>query len=102
MEVIRKHRPSNFVSLKKFLTQEDIRVNDAKLLSIIGQLQSEGVKLSVKPRGSFKEYLTDIWSTWWFYLVIIVTLSEFYFVISDVQTGLFLFLRIVFGLGVLG
>src|SRR5207244_5197995 len=47
-------------------------------------------------------YLIDIWSVWWFYLVIIVALSEFFFVIYDVQTGPLLFFRIVFGLGVLG
>src|SRR5437588_10578483 len=59
-------------------------------------------KLSFKHQGSFKEYLTDVWSVWWFYLVIIVALSEFFFVIYDVETGPLLFFRIVFGLGVLG
>src|SRR5205807_2701509 len=54
------------------------------------------------PLGSFKEYLADVWSSWWFYIVIIVAASELFFVISDVQNGPLLFLRIVFGLGVLG
>jgi len=103
IEVIRKHRPSTIVSLKKSLTQEGIGLNDHKLLPMIEQLQSEGtIRLSFKPLGSFKQYLTDIWSSWWFYIVIIVAASELFFVISDVQTGPFLFLRIVFGLGVLG
>ena len=102
MEIIRKHRPSNFVSLKKALTQEDIRVNNSKLLTMIAQLQLEGVKLSFKPQGSFRSYLADILSSWWFYLVIIITLSEFFFVTSNIQAGIFLFLRIVFGLAVLG
>src|SRR5260370_36329376 len=102
MEVIREHSQSNFVSLKKSLTQEDIRVNAAKLRAMIEQLQLEGVKLSFKTRMTFKEYLADISSSWWFYLVLIITLSEFFFVTSDVQTGIFLFLRIVFGLAVLG
>jgi uncharacterized membrane protein len=48
------------------------------------------------------EYLADVWSVWWFYLVIIVALSEFFFVIYNVQTGPLLLLRIVFGLGILG
>ncbi len=103
IEIIKKHRPSSFASLKKSLTQDDVRVDDTTLLSMIEQLQSEGtITLSLKLPGSFKEYLADVWSAWWFYLVIIVALSEFFFVIFDVQTGLFLFLRIVFGLGMLG
>src|SRR5207253_10989972 len=70
---------------------------------MIEQLQSEGtIKLSFKPLGSFKEYLADVWSSWWFYIVIIVAASELFFVISDVQSGRLLFLRIGFGLGVLG
>src|SRR5207253_10952034 len=70
---------------------------------MIEQLQSEGtIKLSFKPLGSFKEYLADVWSSWWFYIVIIVAASELFFVISDVQNGPLLFLRIAFGLGVLG
>ena len=85
------------------MTQEGIRLNDPKLLPMIEQLQSEGtIKLSFKPLGSFKEYLADVWSSWWFYIVIIVAASELFFVISDVQNGPLLFLRIVFGLGVLG
>jgi len=103
IEAIRKHRPSTIASLKKSLTQEGIRLNDPKLLPMIEQLQSEGtITLSFKPLGSFKEYLADVWSSWWFYIVIIVAASELFFVISDVQTGPFLLLRIVFGLGVLG
>jgi len=103
IEAIRKHRPSTIASLKKSLTQEGIRLNDPKLLPMIEQLQSEGtIKLSFKPLGSFKEYLADVWSSWWFYIVIIVAASELFFVISDVQNGPLLFLRIVFGLGVLG
>src|SRR5438876_11023618 len=70
---------------------------------MIEQLQSEGtIRLSFKPLGSFKEYLADLWSSWWFYVVIIVAVSELFFVISDVQNGPFLLLRTVFGLGVLG
>ncbi len=60
------------------------------------------INLSFQHQGSFKEYLADVWSVWWFYLVIIVAMSEFFFVIYDVQTGPLLFFRIVFGLGVLG
>ena len=70
---------------------------------MIEQLKAGGsIKLSLKPRGSFKNYLANVRNAWWFYVVIIVAVSEVFFVISDVRTGPFLFLRIVFGLGVLG
>jgi uncharacterized membrane protein len=51
---------------------------------------------------SFKDYITDVWRIWWFYLSIIVAISELLLVVSNVQTGFFLFLRILFGLGILG
>ncbi len=60
------------------------------------------IKLSVRHRGSFKQYLTNVWSVWWFYVVIIIAVWEFFFVIYDVKTGPLLFFRIAFGLGVLG
>ncbi len=103
IEVIRQHRPSKITSLKKSLAQANIRVNEEKLLTMIEQFKAgESIKLSLKPRGSFKNYLANVWNAWWFYIVIIVAVSEVFFVISDVRTGPFLFLRIVFGLGVLG
>jgi len=103
IEVVKKNRPSNLVSLKKFLNREKIYIDDEKLLALIEQLQSEGtIKASVKHTGSFMEYLTDIWNAWWFYLAIIVALSELFLVISNAQAGAALFLRILFGLGMLG
>src|SRR5207244_10293352 len=85
------------------LDEENINIDDKKLLALIEQLKSEGrIKLSVKVPDSFKEYLADIWNTWWFYLAIIVALSELFFVISDAQAGIAMFLRILFGLGMLG
>jgi hypothetical protein len=102
-EVVRRHHPSSLASLKRFLIEENISIKDERLLSLIEQLQSDGiVKLSNKHAGSFKEYLVDIWNTWWFYLVIIVAMSELFFVISNAQHGAALFLRILFGLAMLG
>jgi uncharacterized membrane protein len=101
--IVKQHRPSNLASLKKFLNEANMNVSDEKLLPLIKQLQSEGtLKFSVQHTGSFNEYLADIWNAWWFYLVIVVTLSELFLVISNSQAGVPLVLRILFGLGVLG
>ena len=103
IEVVKHHRPTSLASLKKSLDEENINIDDRKLLALIEQLKSEGrIKLSVKVPDSFKEYLADIWNTWWFYLAIIVALSELFFVIFDAQAGAAMFLRILFGLGMLG
>jgi hypothetical protein len=103
IEVVKQHRPTNLASLKKSLNEENINIDDEKLLALIELLQSEGtIKLSVKLAGSFKEYLADIWNAWWFYIAIIVALCELFFVISNAQAGAALFLRILFGLGILG
>ena len=102
-EVVKRHRPSSLASLQKSLKDENINVSDEKLLQLVKQLQSDGtIKLSTKDTVSFREYLVDVWNAWWFYLVIIVALSELLLVISDVQAGAALFLRILFGLGILG
>lgn len=103
IEIVKQHRPSNLASLKKFLKEANMNFTDEKLLQLIKQLQSEGTfKLSVQHTGSFGEYLADIWNAWWFYFVIIVTLSEFFLVIANSQAGVAMLLRILFGLGVLG
>ena len=103
VDVVRKHHPSTLASLKKYLNEEGIKFIDEELLSLIRQLQSDGtIKLSMKNVTSFKDYLIDIWNTWWFYLVIIVTVSELSLVLSNAQVGAALFLRNAFGLGVLG
>jgi hypothetical protein len=103
IEVVKQHHPANLAALKKSLNDENISIDDEKLLPLIEQLLSEGaIKLSVKVAGSFKEYLADIWNAWWFYLAIIVASSELFFVVSNAQTGAALFLRILFGLGILG
>ena len=52
--------------------------------------------------GSFITYLADMWTTWWFYLSIIIAVSELYLVISDANVGIALFVRNVLGLGILG
>ena len=103
IEVIKRHRPYSLASLQKSLKGENINVSDEKLLWLVKQLQSDGtIELSTKDAASFRGYLIDIWNAWWFYLVIIVALSELFLVISNAQAGAALFLRILFGLGILG
>lgn len=103
IEVIKRHRSYSLASLQKSLKGENINVSDEKLLWLVKQLQSDGtIELSTKDAASFMGYLIDIWNAWWFYLVIIVALSELFLVISNAQAGAALFLRILFGLGILG
>ena len=103
IEVIKRHRPYSLASLQKSLKGENINVSDEKLLWLVKQLQSDGtIELSTKDAASFRGYLIDIWNAWWFYLVIIIALSELFLVISNAQAGAALFLRILFGLGILG
>jgi len=103
VDVVGKHHPSTLASLKKYLKEDGIKFGDEELLALIRQLQSDGtIKLSMRNGTSFREYLIDIWNTWWFYLVIIVAVSELSLVLSNAQIGTALFLRNVFGLGVLG
>jgi len=103
IEVVKKHRPSSLTSLKKSLNEENIKIREEELLQLIKQLQSDGtIKLSIRTAASIKEYLTDIWSTWWFYLAIIVSISELALVVLNATTGASLFLRIIFGLAMLG
>jgi len=103
IEVIKRHRSYSLASLQKSLKGENINVSDEKLLWLVKQLQSDGtIELSTKDAASFRGYLIDIWNAWWFYLVIIIALSELFLVISNAQAGAALFLRILFGLGILG
>jgi hypothetical protein len=103
VEVAKKRRPSNLTSLKKSLTDERIKFTDEELLRLVKELHADGTfSFFAKNTTSFKTYLIDIWNTWWFYLAIIVAVSELFLVISNAQAGAALFLRILFGLGILG
>ena len=67
------------------------------------ELRSAGVVNSAfKTRSSFSRYLRDLKRAWWFYVVLAVALGELSLVLSDIENGPFLFLRIIFGLGILG
>jgi uncharacterized membrane protein len=103
VDIVRRHHPSTLAAVKESLSEEGINISDEELLPLIRKLQYDGtINLSLKVAASFKEYLFDIWSTWWFYLAIIVAMSELTIVISNATVGAILFLRIVFGLGMLG
>ena len=102
-EIFKKHHPADLASLKKHVNMENFPANEEKLLVLIDQLVSDGtIKTFAKPAKSFREYLLDIWSTWWFYASIIVAFIEVFLVASNAQTGIALFIRIFLGLGILG
>ena len=102
-EIIKKRRPSDLASLKKFLNAENLYMKEEKLLVLIDQMVSDGtINASLKHASSFREYVLDIWTTWWFYASIIVALVEVVLVVSKAESGVALFIRIIFGLGILG
>lgn len=103
VDIVKKRRPSSFAALKKSLIEENISASDNRLIQLIDELQSEGkVNLSILFSGSFRRFLLDLWFSWWFYLSLIIAISELLLVSFNASTGIALFLRIVFGLGVLG
>jgi len=103
LAVVGKRHPSTIADLKKCLEDEMIQVSDQELLPLIMQMQSRGeIRLFLPARdSSFEEYLTSYSDTWWVYLAIIVAVSESFLVFLESQTGALLFLKIVFGLGIL-
>jgi uncharacterized membrane protein len=102
-ELFKKHHPSDLASLKKLLSAEDFPTNERELLTLVDQLISDGtIEASPKTTSSFREYLLDIWTTWWFYASIVIALFEVFLVVLNAQAGIALFIRIVFGLGIFG
>jgi len=104
LAIVRTRHPSTLADLKKYLEDEMIDAGDEELLPLIKQMQASGeTRLYVPARASsFEEYLTSYWDTWWVYLAVIVAVSESFLVFLESQTGPLLFLRMVFGLGLLG
>jgi len=102
--IVAERNPSNLAALKKCLEDERIKVSDEKLLPLIRQMQSDGeIRLYPAAKaGSFEEYLTSYWETWWIYLTMAIAVSESLLVFTQSLTGALLLLRIVFGLGMLG
>ena len=102
--IVAERNPSTLAILKKCLEDERIKVSDEKLLPLIRQMQSDGeIKLYPAAKaGSFEEYLTSYWETWWIYLTMAIAVSESLLVFTQSLTGALLLLRIVFGLGMLG
>jgi hypothetical protein len=102
-EIFKKHRPSDLASLKKQLNAEDFRTNEQELLDLVDQLISDGtIEASPKTASSFRGYLFDIWTAWWFYASISIALFEVFLVVLNAQAGIALFIRIILGLGILG
>jgi Protein of unknown function (DUF1616) len=104
LEVVARRHPSTLLLLKKCLQDEMIEVSDEDLLRLIKQMQSSGeIRLYIPEKpDSFEEYLTSYSNTWWVFLSIIVAVSESFLVFSESQADALLFLRTVFGLGLLG
>jgi hypothetical protein len=66
VDIVRRHHPSTLAAVKESLSEEGINISDEELLPLIRKLQYDGtINLSLKVAASFKEYLFDIWSTWW-------------------------------------
>ncbi|OLD14961.1 MAG: hypothetical protein AUI50_03680 [Crenarchaeota archaeon 13_1_40CM_2_52_14] len=104
LAVVEERHPSTLADLKKCLEDKMIEVNDAELLPLIKQMRSKGeIRLYLPARASsFEEYITSYWDTWWVYLAVVVAVSESFLVFLESQSGPLLFLRIVFGVGLLG
>jgi hypothetical protein len=104
LAIVGKRHPSTLADLKKCLEDERIEVSDEELLPLVKQMQSGGeIRLYLPGRASsFEEYLTSYWDTWWVYLAVIVAVSESFLVFLESQAGLLLFVRMVFGVGLLG
>lgn len=103
IEIFKKHRPADLASLKKHLDAENFRTNGEELYSLLDQLVLEGtIKTSLRTASSFREYLFDLPTAWWFYASIGIALFEASLVVINAHAGTGLFIRIIFGLGVLG
>jgi hypothetical protein len=104
LAIVGKRHPSTLADLRRCLEDEMIDAGDEELLQLIKQMQSSGeIKLYLSVRASsFEDYLTSYWDTWWVYLAVIVAVSESLLVFLESQTGPLLFLRMIFGVGLLG
>jgi hypothetical protein len=104
LAVIRTRHPSTLADLRKCLEDEMIDAREEELLPLIMQMQGSGeIRLYGPARASsFEDYLTSYWNTWWVYLAVLVAVSESFLVFLESQSGPLLFLRIVFGIGLLG
>jgi len=102
--VIQKRHPPTLADLKQCLEDEMIESSDEELLLLIKQMRSRGeIKLYLPARaGSFEEYLSSYSDTWWIYLAVVIAVSESFLVFLESQSGPLLFLRMVFGVGLLG
>jgi hypothetical protein len=104
LAIVGKRHPSTLADLRRYLEDEMIDAGDEELLPLIKQMQSSGeIRLYLSARASsFEDYLTSYWDTWWVYLAVIVAVSESFLVFLESQSGPLLFLRMVFGVGLLG
>ena len=102
-EIFKRYRPADLASLKRHLDAENFRTNGEELYTLLDQLVSDGtIKTSRRTAGSFSEYLLDLRTAWWFYASIGIAFFEVFLVAINAQAGSALFIRMIFGLGILG
>lgn len=102
-EFFKKNRPADLASLKRHLNVGNFQTKGNVPHVLLGQVAADGtIKPSLRTASSFREYLFDLWTSWWFYVSIGITLFEVFLVVINAQAGAGLFIRIIFGLGVLG
>lgn len=100
---IQKYHPASIEDLRDRLEQEGIGSTDEALFEAVGQLESEGVEVTLlSKKYSAAEYLADARNSWWLYATMIITTTEVAVVLNHVQTGILSSVRLIFGLALLG
>ena len=100
---VRKYRPSTIKELESRLSQEGIRSTEEDLLLIVQDLHMSGlISLDRARYDSLSGFLKAPAEAWWIYATIPVSALEVVLVVFQIQTMPLTFLRILFGLGLLG
>ena len=100
---LQKYHPSSISELRRRLNEEGIRSADEDLLEIVRELQSGEIGL-LDPvmLDSFARFLLDASNSWGVYTVVSISILELFLVAYPTQNTLFVSLRLLFGLGLLG
>ncbi len=106
---IRRYKPSTIKELESGLSQEGIRSTEEDLLQIVSDLQRSGlINFEMARYDSLSRFLKAPGflkapaEAWWIYATIPVSALEVVLVVFQIQTMPLTFLRILFGLGLLG
>jgi len=96
-------RATTLPAIRRKLEESRIECTDEELISVLGELQSEGyLSLTERPvPASFSSYIVDTRS-WWMFVVFMVPVVEIFLVALDSRDPLSVFLRAALGLALLG